>query len=318
MSAIRVAMGKKGALCSYTCSRAFVLAALLFSSLTVGQPLTPVQATYVYELTSKKGRVNYIFGTSHVAPSTMPIYIGQCVKHVIKMSGQIYLEADQLATRYFLLSQPKTIAMSSVMDHLDLETTNGLSALIYGNSDSENITKLQNLDALSVVNFVISKIPDHEKILGLPDYGVDAELSMTARHLDIPLDYVESPEEQFSFFKKISAAEFSEVIEKVFTLVHNDAGAKKYQQSVLSMLLHAAKGNEKQLLQAMEIEGFVAYNRKTILDRNENLTNKVIDFINNFESKANFVAIGAAHLPGEFGVVERLISRGIRARRICG
>lgn len=207
--------------------------------------------------------------------------------------------------------------MKGVTNYLNQDTTNGLAALIYGNTDPKNTIRLQGLDALSVLNFVVSKIPDNEYVLGLPDYGLDTELEMVARYLDVPLGYVESPEEQFSFFKKVSATEFSEVIESAFMLVQNEAEAKKYQRSLLSTLLYAARGNEKELLQAVEIKGFVGYNQKILFDRNESLSIKVNDIINNSDLKTRFIAIGAVHLPGDSGVIARLTAHGIKAKRIC-
>lgn len=69
---------------NYLSRMVLAIAALLVSSLTFGQALNPVQASYAYELTAKEGRVNYIFGTTHVAASNVPVYLGQCVKDVIK------------------------------------------------------------------------------------------------------------------------------------------------------------------------------------------------------------------------------------------
>jgi uncharacterized protein YbaP (TraB family) len=159
-----------------------------------------LNAKYLYELTSNHPGVGYLYGSSHVSVSNIPIQIDQCVKDIFSKTDHVYIEADQLAIRSFFSASRNMISnMSSVAKYLDEPTITLIAEKIFG-KQIDSVERLLNMDALLLFNILSANIPGSLKLLGLPDYGLDAELTMSARFLNMKLDYIETPEDQLRFF----------------------------------------------------------------------------------------------------------------------
>ena len=275
----------------------------------------PWMSNYAYELTSGSGRLVYLFGSSHYSVSSVPTYLGPCVKNLIKSSRSIFLEVDQLAVRS--ITAPKSVSMQLVAEHLDQDTLEALDSVVFGRVAQADSRQWMGMDAAILLNVLISRIPGGTQLLGQMDFGLDTELSMAARFLDIPVAFVESPENQLHFHEMVPAKYLAQAIEAALKLTKDKQGAERHYRSTLSMLQAGASGDEERLLQYFEAAGFSGYYQSTIFARNESLTDKVEAVISGAAIPPIFIALGAAHLAGKDSVVRRLESRGFKTKRLC-
>lgn len=278
---------------------------------------TILDAKYLYKLTSNHSGVRYLYGSSHVSVSNIPIQMDQCVKDIFLKTDHVYLEADQLAVRsFFSASRNMVSSMSSVAKYLDESTITLIAEKIFG-KQVDAVDKLLNMDALLLFNILSSNIPGILKLLGLPDYGLDAELTMSARFLNKKIDYIETPEDQLRFFQITPPEAYAAAIASILKLLKNESDAISYLNKNFALARAAANGDEEAIVSEMKFDGFSEFNKYTITDRNESITDKIVSRLSENKDKSAFIALGAAHLAGEGSVVQRLKAKGYTATRLC-
>lgn len=299
----------------YFCKVLFIF--VFFNSLAISGNLTALNSKYVYRLTSKYSDIVYLYGSSHVSVANIPIRMDQCVKDIFLKTDHVYLEADQLAIRsLFSTSRNMVSSMSSVAKYLDEPTTTLIAEKIFG-KQVDGVDRLLNMDALLLFNILSSNIPGSLKLLGLPDYGLDAELTMSARFLNKKLDYIETPEDQLRFLQMTPPEVYATAITSVLKLLQNESDAISYLNKNFSLTRAAASGDEESIVSEMKSDGFTDFSKYTITDRNESIAEKIVSRLSENKDKSPFIALGAAHLAGEGSVVQLLKAKGYTATRLC-
>ena len=293
---------------------AIFLACRIAAAMAVEAP--PLLSNYVYELKAGNGQLTYVFGSAHVSVSRAPNHLGQCVKDLIAASKVVYIESDQLAIRIAMAAGLKTVRMERVVEFIDKDTLDALRVARFG-SDPQAETKLKALDANALMAGLTSRIPGREQILGFADYGPDTEVAMAARYLNIPVAYVERPEDQWFFFGTVPPIDYARAIVGAFKLMNDRQAAQGYHRSALKLLQAAAVGDEAALLESMQADEFSGFYRSTISARNPSLAAKIDTAVSATAASPVFVALGALHLAGEDGVVQRLGRRGYAVSRLC-
>ncbi len=290
---------------------------ILLNSLAISGDLAALNSKYIYRLTSKYSDIIYLYGSSHVSVANIPIRMDQCVKDIFLKADHVYLEADQLAVRsHFSTSRNMVSSMSSVAKYLDESTINLIAEKIFG-KPADGVDKLLNMDALLLFNILSSNIPGSLKLLGLPDYGLDTELTMSAIFLNKRLDYIETPEDQLRFFQITPPEVYATAITSVLKLLQNESDAVLYLNKNFSLARAAASGDEEAIVSEMKFDGFNEFNKYIMTDRNESITEKIVSRLSENKDKFAFIALGAAHLAGEGSVVQRLKAKGYTATRLC-
>lgn len=278
---------------------------------------TILNAKYLYKLTSNHSGVRYLYGSAHVSFSNIPIQMDQCVKDIFLKTDNVYLEADQLAVRsFFSASRNMVSSMSSVAKYLDESTINLIAEKIFG-KQVDAVDRLLNMDALLLFNILSSNIPGTLKVLGLPDYGLDAELTMSARFLNKQLGYIETPEDQLRFFQMTPPEVYATAITSMLKLLQNESDAILYLNKNITLTHAAASGDEEGIISEMKSDSFGDFYKHTVTDRNESITEKIVSRLSENKDKSAFIALGAAHLAGEGSVVQRLKAKGYTATRLC-
>ena len=303
--------------CAYPVLR-LMLALILASRVGVAfaSQAAPLQSNYVFEVKSSQGRVAYVYGSAHYAASLAPVHLGQCVKKLLKASTAVFLESDQLAFRGFLAKGARTVHMARVVEFIDKPTLDALRIGLFGpGSDGES--KLRDMDAQTLVSVLTARIPGREEIAGMPDHGLDTEIAMVARFLNLPVAFVETPQEQWRFFGLVSPQDYAKAIVAVFRLVNDRKAGEDYHHGLLKLMQAMAVGDEKALMEHLQEEGFVGYYRGTILARNPSLAASVDALASAAPVSPVFFALGATHLAGDEGVVRRLGRQGYQVTRLC-
>ena len=302
---------------SFVCELFILVFCFFGSSIATAGEVAALNAKYLYKLTSNHPGVVYLYGSSHVFLSNIPIRMDQCVKDIYFKTDHVYLEADQLAIRSFLSASRNMVSnMSSVAKYLDQPTINLLAEKIFG-KQGDAVDRLLGMDALLLLNLLTSNIPGVSKLLGLPDYGLDAELTMSARFLNKQLDYIETPEDQLRFFQMTPPEVYAAAITSVLKLLRNESDAISYLNQNISLTRAAASGDEEAIVSEMKFDGFDEYQKYTITNRNGSLAEKIVFRLAENKDKTVFIALGAAHLAGEGSVVQRLKAKGYTATRLC-
>ena len=291
-------------------------AALISTSLFLhAAPPPPLAADYIYEVTSDTGSKSYIFGSVHYTMSSFPIRLGTCTKKILTEVDLVYLEASQLAARSMTPDAVKTIEMSVVANEMEQPRVNLLSKIFFGNDQPSDIIRLRDLDVGVVIAALRKKIFEKSKSIGVIDYAPDAEIELTSRFLDKPLDFIETPEEQLYFHKIIRPKDLSLVIDDLIDIFQDKNTDTRIYREFSEQIRSAAVGEEAGLVEDISSPSY-QYDRATIYARNESMTKKVAAIISN-SNKTKFIALGAAHLAGEGGVIQRLRTAGFTAKRLC-
>jgi uncharacterized protein YbaP (TraB family) len=246
--------------------------------------------------------------------SNMPMHLDQCVKDIFKTIDQAYLEADQLAIRLLPPASQSIMSMRLVAKYFDESTQSMLVEIVFGNQ-SNGADQLLNLDAQVLLNFLSARIPGSLQLLGIPDYGLDVELTLAAKFLNKKLDYIESPEDELAFFQRVPPEVYASAITSLVKLFQSDAIL--YLNRNISLMQAVASGDEEGIISKMKFDGFNDLNKHTITDRNESIAEKIISRLSEKKDKSVFIALGAAHLAGEGSVVQRLKAKGYTATRLC-
>ena len=81
----------------------------------------------------------------------------------------------------------------------------------------------------------------------------------------------------------------------VMKLFQNESDAILYLNKNISLTRAAASGDEEAIVSEMKSDGFNEFNKYTITDRNESITEKIVSRLSENKDKSAFVALGAAH-----------------------
>lgn len=299
--------------------RKFKYVAVLFVFLFLTMPVKSdvpavIFAKYVYELTSKSNNIIYLFGSTHAVYSNKPLNLSQCVKDVFTKSDRVYLEADQLASRLLMVAPVNTVSMSVVSDYLDVDTLNTLAETVFG---SRNVHRLLGLDVQLLLGRLAEITPGWSKFMGVPDLGLDAELLMAARFLNKKIEYIEMPEDQLRFLRLVPPQVYASEIKEALRSVKNKDATDNYFKNFFLLMDAAAIGDEEVIVEMLRLDSVDGYHKYTGVDRNESITEKILERAINSNGEKIFIALGATHLAGAGSVVQRLKSSGYTAKRLC-
>lgn len=206
--------------------------------------------------------------------------------------------------------------MRLVAKYLDESTQNMLAKIIFGNQVN-GTDQLLDLDAQVLFNMLSGNIPGNLELFGLPDYGPDLELILTARFLNKKLDYIETPEDQLVFFRNVPPDVYASAISSLSKLFQSESEATLYLNKTIALYRASADGDEGGIVSGLKFDGLKDFYKRTIMDRNESITEKILSRLSENKDKSAFIALGAAHLAGEGSVVQRLKAKGYTATRLC-
>ncbi len=136
---------------------------------------------------------------------------------------------------------------------------------------------------------------------------LDQELWQFAKKLGIPAEGIESAREQFAIYSQIP---FLYQCRQLKKMLLNLSGSRKN----ILMLANAYQKNDPDTLFRLSKKSLGEVRRILLYNRNKVMAARISQILNNREP--NFVAIGAAHLPGTKGVLRYLKCEGIHAEPV--
>lgn len=260
-------------------------------------------ASLLWKISIKKdlsdtGISSYLFGTMHSASYQAWAHL-EAIKPYILTCNHFYGETNEEG----LYRQPNVLG--------SLEQWKGVRHLVGENRYEKidrhlinnyalQIERLDSLPPLMITSLISEVMMCHSNA---KDKILDQELWHYAQKLGLTVDGIESAWEQYEIYKQIPLT-FQQKQLKKFLL--NLSGSRRK----LMILAEAYKKNDLNSLFRLSKNSLGDVRRILLYNRNKVMAQRISQILNNHEP--NFVAIGAAHLPGIKGVVKYLKSEGIR------
>lgn len=288
---------------------------------TLGSAGAPaaLPANYVYQVVSPQGHTAYVFGSSHLSPSKAPVQLGVCTKKLLTASATVVIESDPLKSRQYMDARPVTLPMSQVLPLLSDAQMQQLHQWVYGVATHNPDTRLAPLDALEVITHLSARQTRlRQAQVGWSDHGLDTEVMMAARFLGKTTASLETPQEQFAFFRSMTPPMHAQQIGAALATLSNRDELSQSGHVLLKLVQYAATGDEEALLESLgQLGDSGDYLEATVFKRNASQTEKIDQMLKGSAQKPIFFALGALHLVGEGGVPARLAKMGYEVQRVC-
>lgn len=275
-----------------------------------------MQAQLLWKVESPSGNVgpSYIVGTYHFAPGTMTDSIAglrQALAETEQMYGEMEISAtmspEAIQTSMKAMMLPQGTTLSSLFDEttrqqLDAKLKEYLGVGLY-NSGFDAWQPIAI--ATELVNRIAMKKHPENTGSGMFDFY----LQMEAKALGKPVYGLETLEQQLDIMLGMPLSRQKEQLEGL--LLH-EKEIEEMIQSIITAYFH-------QDLQAMfeasmkksgnKYDSTSEEDEKQLYNRNEDWAEKLTPI---FQQKPTLVAVGAAHLPGERGLLELLCKAGFK------
>jgi uncharacterized protein len=286
-------------------------------NLTGTPPLTP--ANFVYKVVSAEGDIAYVFGSSHLSPSNAPVQLGTCTKKLLAASATVVIESDPISSRQYMDGRPSTLPMSQVLPLLTDTQMQQLHQWVYGVTAHNPDTRLAPLDAFEVIRHLTARQARlRQAQVGWSEHGLDTEIMMAARFLGKATASLETPQEQFEFFRSMTPPMHAQQIGAALATLGSRDELSQSGHMLLKLVQYAATGDEEALLESLgQLGDSGEYMEATIFKRNASQAEKIDLMMQSAAQKPIFFALGALHLAGAGGVPARLAARGYAVQRVC-
>jgi uncharacterized protein YbaP (TraB family) len=286
-----------------------------------GQTGAPVAtpANYVYQVVSPQGHTAFVFGSSHLSPSKAPVQLGACTKKLLTASATVVIESDPMRSRQYMDARPSTLPMSQVLPLLSDAQMQQLHQWVYGVSTHNPDTRLAPLDAMEVITHLSARQTRlRQAQVGWSDHGLDTEVMMAARFLGKTTASLETPQEQFAYFRSMTPPMHAHQIGAALATLSSRDELSQSGHVLLKLVQYAAMGDEDALLESVGRLGDSGdYLEATVFKRNASQAENIDQLLQGPAQKPVFFALGALHLVGTGGVPARLASKGYEVRRLC-
>jgi uncharacterized protein YbaP (TraB family) len=297
------------------------VAAFLLAALALASGLQPGNATaedaaqkhFLWKVTGSKGVV-YLFGTVHIGKPDfypLPAIIEDSFRHADTLVEEIKQDpSDAAQMKRWVAEHGLYPGSDMIANHLSEETISHLAIYLREKSWQEQqvIAKMRPWAIASIIEDA------DKKRLGLdPANGLDKHFLTEAEGLRKPVDALET----FASHLQLLSDMANDVEDKY--LMQTLAESEK-PTSQLEMTIDAWRTGDSERLQELLTQTVNDYPRlkplmKRLLDdRNDAMTEKIEQFLST--SKTYFVAVGAAHMVGEHGIVSQLRAKQLSVEQL--
>jgi uncharacterized protein YbaP (TraB family) len=248
----------------------------------------------------------YIFGTMHLINKEF-FYFPEALQKLIKNSEQLVMEMDGLP------NQAQTVELMRLPDSLSMRDffSEDQMALIYKFMEEEMKVTPEMFDMSfgKMKPFFILQLIAQKQFEGETE-SYEMSLINLARKNNIEMHGLETIEEQIGFFDAIPAEEFGNMIAAYF----ENADSLKMQTNQLQELHRSGDLDALAKFMVESSPDLLEFEDILLIDRNVRWIPQIIEMIH---AKRTFIAVGAAHLAGENGVLELLKKQGYRVTPVA-
>ncbi len=258
----------------------------------------------------------YLFGTIHVPDvrvRTLPAVVERARESSDVFYGEIPQDDASAGKARAAILLPAGQTLGKV---LPPETHARLKKFLEGRG-----LRVEPFDRFKVWGVAVTvSLLDH-----LPDLmahpPMDKDLYQRSQKAGAQVGGLETVEEQMSIFDGMSAAEQATFLDASLAQLEKDATSKKSAMTELIDLY--CEGDEKKLEERFHADFASAgadgakVEKALIDDRNVRMVDRLLERVHAAPEKTCFVAVGAAHLPGEKGMLALLAAKGHATRRVA-
>ena len=277
----------------------------------------PMRHPYLWRIEGEP--VQWLFGTIHLPDkrvTTLPTSVDAAIDGCDVLVTELEMDASTQATLAKETRLPKGKKLADVLP----EAT-------YQRLDEYCKSKGFPLAAVAtqkpwVVVATLPMLDDLKAIMG--GKALDLVLVDEAKDRDKKTGALETPLEQIGAFEALSDAEMVELIEATLDVLEKAAAEKR---SLFKELIELyLKGDVNALHDAMEsMSGLTGhaeleakFEKLLLTDRNHRMVDRMLARMKAAPKASHFFAVGAAHYPGEEGILALLAAKGYRVTRVGG
>ncbi|MDH5776023.1 MAG: TraB/GumN family protein [Nitrospirota bacterium] len=144
-----------------------------------------------------------------------------------------------------------------------------------------------------------------------PDLGIENYFYQRAKDAKKPTGGLETAQDQLTVFDSLPMKVQDAMLKETLTMTDS----KKREQAFLHMVKSWHQGNLEGLEELVEtMKTFPLFYKKLLVERNNNWVPQIEKFLT--EDKNVLVIVGAAHLPGEDGLLVLLKAKGYQLERV--
>jgi uncharacterized protein len=271
------------------------------------------QKHFLWKVTSGKSVV-YLFGTIHVGKPDfypLPAVVEDSFKRADTLVEEIKPDpSDAMLRKKFAAEHGLYPGSETIANHLGEETIRRLAIYLKRKSWQEQqiISKMRPSMIASMIK------GESETRLGLDkEHGLDKHFATEAENSHKPLEALETA----AFQEQLLSDMASEVEDSYLLQTLVDA---QKPISNLEMIIDAWRSGDAEKMQELSDQSYIDYpqlkpfKKKVLDDRNDAMAKKIEQFLTT--NKTYFVAVGAAHMVGEHGLVSLLKAAGFTVEQL--
>jgi uncharacterized protein len=241
---------------------------------------------------------SYLFGSLHVMPkadfsltTVMLEKLNLCKLLVLETEVDLPLKVQIGMVKKAKLPKDKPLNTYMPKDQFEAFQHYLLDSLKLKKLKYKMVLKFKPIFAASILSSAFIKDP----------VSYEMELNKRAKKLKMPVKGLETLDFQLDLLNKIS-------IEEQIAMMYSEGQYKNAKKDYFDLLSLYKSGDLNKLLQiSKEDPSFEKYDKEILVNRNADWVPKIEGIIKNQQA---FITVGAAHLPGELGVIELLRKQG--------
>jgi uncharacterized protein len=271
------------------------------------------QKHFLWKVTGAKGTV-YLFGTIHIGKPDfypLPAIIEDSFKHADTLVEEIKIDpADATQTKSWVAEHGIYPGSETVANHLSEETISHLAVYLKQKSWQEQqvIAKMRPWAIAGIISEA------DQKRLGLdPANGLDKHFFTEAQGSHKPVEGLETYASHLQLLSDMAAD-----VEDNYLMTALAESEKPTSQ--LEELIDAWRAGDAEKIQDLMAQTIRDYPqtkatmKKVLDDRNDAMAKNIEQFLTT--SKTYFVAVGAAHMVGERGIVNQLRAKQFKIEQL--
>lgn len=288
---------------------------LLFTLLLLIQ--LPSQAQLLWEISGNGlKRPSYLYGTMHIGDDRVYDFNDSLLTVFYKcdiVAGELVIKQD-LFTGLNMLLGMRMKGDTTLSDLLPREKYALVKRKLDKRLDEMGILYMANYIEQIKPFFISVLLSDLGKVSASSRPAIDLYFQNIAREKNIEVVGLETVEEQMSVFDRISLKKQAEMLYEELNKSEEDAEQAKEEMDKLIDIY--ASENLDSLYQLTLGEFDTQMNAELLDKRNINMADRMVPYMKRKKKTQIFVAVGAAHLPGEGGVINLLRKKGYTLRAV--
>lgn len=282
---------------------------LLFILFISHQSVFSQENALLWEISKKRHKTSYLFGSIHSDNAKVLAFGDKVLPYLYtceSYAGEIIIQAeDMFAMLPYLFEKDSTKQCGKILSPEEMTAVIAAVEQVIGSE----LNKMIPLMSPYIVASLIAN-PNETKA-GSEVYFLDVYLQEMAEDVGLELISLESIESQMSYIQKIDGEEQKK---HLLEMIGNLENVETEMAEMIELYLAQDLGKIKEMLETAPAEDPL-FTEGFMEERNLLQTEGIMEAM---KSSSVFVVIGAAHLPGDQGVIQLLLDAGFTLKPVVG